>query len=472
VNEVQAREDFLSGWRKFRRSALLDQAAKGPWGGVLASAMIWADPPAIWAMTEWYFPASRLWAAAELAGRDPGALAREAGAGLPNGLWLRTASQVLKSHAGTLQAARKADAEWHEAMWSPRPVPAAELLELENVRRWKHTWHTAMRGAFLPLLAGADVPALKWTIPSPDEMARLRGQALGAPGEIFAPLTGADVEIAHGLPKDGLTEYWLRFTGADGGPAYARLTEPEGGGALPTLIMGNGVCVEWDKLMRGVSMGRLLADRGFRAIEIVSPGHGLRAWPGWYAGEWLFAAGPRGTLDILAAQTRETGMLTAWARARYGGPVAVGGVSMGALAAQHVLSRCDLWPEEMRPDGGLLVGHTGRIDRAGQSGALARRFGIEAALKGAGWTEGDLEKWLPLVNPRAEIGVPPERIVSVLGERDELLPFSDGQAIVDAWGLPDENRFTLPQGHFGLPLGILRDPRPFRRLREAMAAGA
>ncbi|MFP3943196.1 MAG: hypothetical protein ACLFWF_04850 [Alphaproteobacteria bacterium] len=461
-------EPSPSGWRKFRRAALLDQAARGPWGGLLASAMIWADPPTIWAMTEWYFPASRLWAAAELVRGDARALAREAGAGLPGGLWLATASRILKSYCETLEAAREADADWHEAMWSAHPPPDKELLELESARRWRHTAHSSMRAAFLALLAGGEVPALKWAIPSPDEMMRLRGPALREPEKAFAPLPETGIEIAHGLPKEGLTEYWLRFEGANGNRAYARVTEPDTARALPTLIMGNGVCVEWDRLVRGVGMGRLLADRGFRAIEIVSPGHGLRAWAGWYAGEWLFAAGPLGTLDILATQACEVGMLVAWARKRYGGPVAVGGVSMGALAAEHVLSRCAAWPEENRPDGGLLVGHTGRIDRAGQSGALARRFGMEEALKHAGWSKDDLKIWLPVVNPRPATCVPPGNIVSVLGKRDELLPFSDGQATVESWRLPEENRFTLPQGHFGLPLGILRDPRPFERLHHGL----
>ena len=131
---------------------------------------------------------------------------------------------------------------------------------------------------------------------------------------------------------------------------------------------------------------------GWRVIEPISPYHGLRAMPGCYGGEPFFALAPTGSLDLIAGQAIEIGAADRLGRRRFGGKVAVAGISMTSFVAQQVASHCALWPPEARPDGVMLISHSGRIEDVTFGGALAATLGIDRALASAGWSREALAR--------------------------------------------------------------------------------
>ena len=58
----------------------------------------------------------------------------------------------------------------------------------------------------------------------------------------------------------------------------------------------------------------------------------------------------------------------------------------------------------------------------------------------------------------------------MLGRRDTVTPFADGQAMAQRWQVAPANLFLQRGGHFTVPLGLLRDPAPLRRLAERLGA--
>ena len=118
--------------------------------------------------------------------------------------------------------------------------------------------------------------------------------------------------------QDGLREYWLRA------PTPSALLRTRPGSETivcprrragrsrqrgETLILGSGLCLEFELLALAHDPGRRLAAMGWRVIEPISPYHGLRAMPGFYGGEPFFALAPTGSLDLIAGQALETALL-------------------------------------------------------------------------------------------------------------------------------------------------------------------
>ncbi len=64
--------------------------------------------------------------------------------------------------------------------------------------------------------------------------------------------------------------------------------------------------------------------------------------PGFYGGEPFFAAGPTSSIDLIAGQALESALLIAWAASRFGGKVALAGISMTSFVAQLAASHCAL----------------------------------------------------------------------------------------------------------------------------------
>ncbi|HJQ57948.1 MAG TPA: hypothetical protein VJ890_13640, partial [Vineibacter sp.] len=171
-------------------------------------------------------------------------------------------------------------------------------------------------------------------------------------------------------------------------------------------------------------------------------------------------------------QTLETAVLLDWCRRSFVGPVAVAGISMSSFVAQQVAIRCRDWPARLRPDGLLLVSHSGRIEEVTFAGTLTRALGLTDQLRVAGWSRAALMPWEGLLNPSGAPGLPAGRIVSALGVGDRLLPFETGLEVARAWSLPADNVFELKVGHLAMPLALIRDERPLRRLMTVMRHGA
>jgi hypothetical protein len=376
---------------------------------------------------------------------------------------------LLGRHDRLRQAAEEARGEWEIGIFDARgnTDPGA----LDRRRRAAATRHLMTRAAFYPLLFPRRPAATRWQIDAPDSVPMPNAAALHQ-----LSLDAGSIEVSRAFVRDGLRECWLRaptpssLLRARSGSAtmYARVVEPVVPAAGETLILGSGLCLEFELLAMAHDPGRRLAAMGWRVIEPISPYHGLRAMPGFYGGEPFFALAPTGSLDLIAGQALETALLTAWARGRFGGRVAVGGISMSSFVAQQVASHCGLWPVEARPDGVLLISHSGRIEDVTFGGELAASLGIDRAMREAGWSREALARLSTAIDPAEAPALAPSRIVSVLGETDRWVPYGDGLAVARRWKLPEANIFRYPLGHLGMPVQLTRDPAPFERLRQVL----
>ena len=105
-------------------------------------------------------------------------------------------------------------------------------------------------------------------------------------------------------------------------------------------------------------------------------------------------------------------------------------------------------------------------------GSLSVALGEPHALKAAGWGDGDIAQWLPLLEPQGEPVVPPERIIVVLGEADDVTLAEGGEALVRDWRVPEANVFRCAAGHFSTSLGLSRDGAPIGRLVSVLRRAA
>jgi pimeloyl-ACP methyl ester carboxylesterase len=263
-------------------------------------------------------------------------------------------------------------------------------------------------------------------------------------------------------------EYWIRFPSpaeAEGvAPAMAHVYEPAKGPVRGTVLAahGLGLEVDWTRATR-YPVARFCA-AGFRFILLEGPWHGSRSTPETALGEPILAEAPAGLLTYFDAHVRELGIITAWARGRENRPVGWMGESLGAYAAAIAAAASCNWPEAARPDAFLLQALTDALDGAVLDGVLADAYGVGAALRSAGWTDETIAQLRPLTGPAGPPATDPERILLLLGSEDRVTPFAGGCALAQKWGVPAENVFVRPQGHFSLPIGVHSDPEPIVRL--------
>ncbi len=451
----------------------IERFVRSPAGALIARP--WFDSLALLMLARFYFPLSRLWAAAGVA---EGSVARFAEAApirrLSGSLAART-GRALAEFERTRTAARAAEARWEGVFFggvSGNRESHSELVALEAERqRFSHA-HMASRSRFSYLLPVRRVPLVRWEVPSPDALAAAYGEALARPEAAYAPPESMPtVERSRAVPGPGWRASWLRYRSPSprlGDVAYAKVYEPESATDPPTLIFGHGVCVETDQWRGVVDSAIGLCRQGIRVIEPTAPWHGRRTPAGWYGGEPFIGRGPIGALDLFTGLAREMAVLIDWCRRMGGGPVAVGGVSMGALVGQLVCVHARDWPARLRPDAALLVTHSGRIEDVTRAGALAKSLGLAGALAAAGWRGEHFARLRALTDPEGPPGIAPARIVTVLGRADRVTPFAGGKALSERWGLPADNVFVLEQGHFGVPLALLRDSRPFERFAAVL----
>ena len=442
-------------------------------GGLLARS--WVDPVGLAAMRRWYFPLSRLWAAANAAGEDIGRFGAEIGAPLP-GFWPSSyVSSLLRRNARARLASEIARQQWETTIFAGSDTSDAGSLDTR--RRRAASRHLATRAIFYPLLFPRRPPVARWDIPDVATVRRAFGSLLSRPADLYtAPLDTGSLEVSQAFVRNGLREYWLRartpaarldkWRGSE--MLYARVVEPVDAASAATLIFGGGLCLEFDLLCVAQDPGSRLAALGWRVVEPISPFHGLRAMPDRYGGEPFFASAPASTIDLVAGQAIETALLIAWCRARFGGKVALAGISMTSFVAQQVASYCGTWVPAARPDGVMLISHSGRIERVTFGGVLSDALGFGRALLDGGWTPDALESLSALFDPAAEPAVPPRCIISVLGETDRWVPYADGLEVARRWKVPDANIFRYRLGHLGMPVQLMRDTAPFARLRQVL----
>lgn len=434
----------------------------------------WFDRAAVPMLARWYFPLSRAWAAGLQVGRDRVAFAEALGrSAVPAGL----ADAALAGLTARAEAHAAAAVRWNDAFFGE--APTADLPGTEAARLDAAHDLMAARSLFARLHMVHPVPAVRFAVAPPDEVLARHGARLGTPASAFAlPEDSGPWEVSAAFDHRGRRTFWLRLPAPH--PAqpddrlWARVVEPLDRPCVGTVVFTHGIAME-DEHWRGraTPLGALTA-QGFRLVLPEGPGHGRRRCPGLYGGEQVLGGGPMGLLDYLHGHVVDLGLLTAWARGLDPlVPVAVGGVSLGALTAQMVATAAHQWPAENRPDALLLVTPSRSLEAVVFDGALTRALGLPKVLADAGWTAEAIAPWRPLLEPVGPPAVDPARVVMVLGSADRVTPYLEGLALATAWTVPAANIFTGPRGHFttAMSLSLNHDPRPLRRLVEVMGEG-
>ncbi len=450
---------------------------RSPMGAVLARP--WVDGVALTSLRRWYLPLSRLWAAANAAGDDPAAFRSHIGAAVVRNVWPeRFVRRILQRNRAAQGASMAARSAWEEGIFTDNGLSQDDARRFDWRRRAAATRHLAMRGAFYPLLFPERAPTARWQIVPPAEAERDFGSFGSSPAKLYAAAPSAvDWTESVSFECGRVRESWLRAPTpaprlqlrAGSEMLYARVVEPLDRAAHDTVIFGSGLGLENELVTYRPDGAVRLAELGWRSIEPISPYHGLRAMPGFYGGEPFFAQGPTSAIDLIAGQTTETAALIGWARRRYGGKVAVAGISMTSFVAQQVASYCAGWPAEAQPDAVLLVSHSGRVEDVAFGGELAAALGLDRALIEAGWSAETLAKVSQWIDPADEPALAPVRIVSVLGETDRWVPYQQGLGLAQQWKLPERNIFRYRLGHLGMPVQLFRDDAPFVRLSQVLS---
>jgi len=145
---------------------------------------------------------------------------------------------------------------------------------------------------------------------------------------------------------------------------------------------------------------------------------------------------------------------------------------MGALSTQLVACRAHEWPKAMIPDALWLVTTSDDLGGLAFNSSLAKAVGLPDELTKAGWTPKGLSMLNPLVAIDRPPAMAPEDIVVVLGQRDDVTPYSRGAAMVAGWNVPEQNVFHRALGHFSVPLGLLGDQGPLLRLVARLHTGS
>lgn len=443
-----------------------------PFGGLVMRP--WYDRLAVKLVAGWYLGMSRAWAAALESGGDAERFAGELGLDrLPGGLCGRSLGRGLAATTELEKVHAGADAHWRDVFFGAEQPGDAVLVTAERRRRQAAHDLMAARRHFACLRHR--IEPLRWAVPRPDQMPA--PEALAADGgTCIARGDLPTVALSHWVPGPHGRQAWLRFPspGLPGDTAWAQVFEPEGAVNPPTLISLHGICVEsehWSPAMDAIDIAPTLTRKGLRIIRPEGPWHGRRRPAGRFGGEPAMAQGPLGFLKLFRAWGAEVAVLIDWARRQGSGPVALGGVSLGALTSQLTAVAANDWPAALRPDALILIACSENLKDVAFNGSLASLIGLPARLSAQGWTDADIGRYLPLMEPRGAPVVPPEKIVMVLGEADDLTPFEGGLALARRWQVPPANLFLRRQGHFSVAFDLARRPQPLDRLAEILGHG-
>jgi pimeloyl-ACP methyl ester carboxylesterase len=464
ISETLGQDEHRDG----RPGRAADRFRRSVAGYALAGS--WFDGFSAWILRRLYFPASRLWAAGQLAD------------GSAERFWQAVPMRRRLEHNGRLEAvltrcdrartrAQTLEAEWQRVFFGPEENSPNHKSAVEAARLESRHAYNAARKLFLFLL-DRKVPRARVETATPAKVAASYDEARRnlAPF-VAAPEPMPEIEVSRAIPGVVGNDYWLRFKSPSqrlGDTVYARVHEPHDAVDAPTIIFGHGICVEFDHWHGLIDEAETLCKAGFRVIRPEAPWHGRRAPVGYFGGERLISTYPTGMLDAMLGALQEWAVLADWSRKTSRGALAFGGTSLGAQTAQLAADRAREWPQRLRPDGLLLITHCGRMAEAAQYGEVARIVGGAEEAKQKGWTLEKIDGYAALLDPRPEPAVAPVKIVSVLGRRDIVTPFASALSLIDGWKVPGENRFVWDRGHFSIPMTLIRNQAPIARFREVM----
>jgi pimeloyl-ACP methyl ester carboxylesterase len=432
----------------------------------------WLDSLALSMGRRYFFPLSRLWA-----------MARAAEGNLEHFLTDLPSEKLKSRHLHKLTAALDffehsrlkaymTEQLWQDYLFGSGEVQLERLLIAEEMRLDTRTAYNMTRRSFSPFRHLLQT-SVKMTPTTPAQVVERFGENGEHLEELFQlPESFPVVECSRRLPVPRGSDYWVRFPSPSNAMAdmvYARVHEPAGVTNPPTLIFGHGMCVEFDHYHNLVDEVADLVELGIRVVRPEAPWHGRRVLPGHYGGEQLLSTAPMGMFDYVAAQHKEWAVLIDWCRQTSSGPVAVGGVSLGAQTAKLIAMRANDWPERLRPDAVLAVIHCSHIAEAVLDGDLSDIWNFSGALREAGWSRELARRWLVRLDPMRQPCVPADRVVSVIGSHDTVTRQEWADHQLDYWQVPQGNRFVYRRGHFSVPVGMIRDTQPLLHFREVLA---
>ena len=440
---------------------------RGPLGGLFT--LPWFDRASLYFLRRLYMPLSRLWAVADEARGSVTRFAELAGIELNYRQYQRL-NKVIFRYEVSRARVDAIDAAWRRAFFGVMDPGMGDLAAVEKARKLAHQAHNLMRRN-LRFLLHFKPQTSRYVIPSLDEVEAIYGNFREHPESHFAvPENMPEVEQSRPFGAADGNQYWIRFRSPStrtNDLVYARVHEPAGVTDPPTIVYGHGICVEFDYLEGLVDEVDVLCRMGFRVVRPEAPYHGRRRPRGYYGGEYISAASPIGALDTFTAAVTERAVLMDWCRRNSNAPVTLGGSSMGALISQLVSGQ-QHWPERLQPDALLLIMHCSRMQDALIHGSIAKLFGAVEAKRKAGWSVKNVAEYLQPLDAPERPRVDAANIVSILGKNDTATPFAGGLDALERWGIPDENRFLWPQGHFSLPIALTRNDAPLRRFHQVV----
>jgi len=449
----------MSGFSRFTSKLLASPA-----GRIIARP--WLDAVALYLLKHWYFPLSRLWAAARAADGDVDKFIEQVPLEEPNESQRKVIAGALRRFEHARLKAFSTEQLWHSYFFGQESVAEERLPIIEEMRLDFRSAYNMSRKKFAPLRRLVKM-SVSMNPPTPEDVARQFGES-GEKLQGYFDLPGQlpDVEISRTIPTRYGKDYWLRFLSPSPQMkdlVYARVYEPDGIDHPPTLIFGHGMCVEFDHYRQLVDEIIQLTHFGIRVIRPEAPWHGRRVLPGHYGGEQFLSRIPISMFDFIAAQHQEWATIINWCRNSSSGPVAIGGSSLGAQSAKAIAMSARNWPQQLQPDALLAITHSQHMAETALDGALSDIWNLGDSLRAVGWNQ-DLEKtWLRRLDPERATCMKGEHIITVCGTEDTVTPIDTALAQMDAWNVPQENRFVYKRGHFSVPLGMLNDDKPLRK---------
>jgi len=430
----------------------------------------WFDRVTIRWVTRVFFPVSRAWAAARAARGSRDVFLAQVPVHRPPWLIVDRLLDAVQRADIRYEAATEA---WNAVYFAETPPDARTLSEAEGARERAAQALMVTRAYAAPLRIARKLPRVAFDVVDEATLERAHGHRLASPTAAFPAPSSDGMRQSHAVLGEYGAVSWLEWPSILHDTARARVYTPTDADDPPTLIHLHGIGMEMEMWRAQADpVNALAGSDGIRVIRPEGPWHGRRMLPGYHGGEPALAFAPKGYIDLIQAWVTEAAQLIRWARETSRGPVAIGGLSLGALTAQIVATAARHWPTDLQPDVMFLVCTSGDILEVSYAGAFAKGLGVSDALTRAGWNHADLARWRDLLEPQGDPVMPPEDRVMLLGSHDSVTPYKSGLALARRWAVPRGNLFVANRGHFSTPLGLHRDDTPLRRaVARLKAAG-
>lgn len=435
----------------------------------LIVARPWLDGVTLQTLKRVFFPMSRLWAAAGAADGSADVFWEQSGQPRRHEQRDRVL-RILSTFEEARVTSLATDAVWETTFFGADEPSRGRRVAVETARHNRRDALNKQRRLFLPLVS-RQTPRVRLDIVAPDVVAETY-KVHRDTDELFAPPDVLpQVTVSRTVTGVASVDTWLRFQSPSarmGDTCWARVHTPEGIANPPTVILGHGVCVDFDHWHGLLDEAHALVAHGIRVIRPEAPWHGRRTPVGYFGGERAIGTFPTGMIDLFIAAIQEWAVIADWARGTSSGPLGVGGTSLGALTAQLCASVSHGWPDHLKPEALYLMTHSGAMSDAMMTGEISTLFADPTLAKAKGWSPAVARRQLSIIDPVRPPVMRPNRIVSVLGSRDVITPFDGGETLVWRWGVPVENVFVSKRGHFTIPMSLVRDGTPTKRFADIL----